>query len=208
MDGTSKKVQRSLIKELLIGFCLGAANIIPGVSGGTFLLIFKIYERVFSILNNINKINILFFLSCVIKLIFKSGKINTIKLIVEFFKNNDFLFLFKLITGAMVAIISLSTLMKYLIVHQFSATYALFFGLILVSIIIPVKMLTHRKTYQIFFILLGAIATIYVTYAVNPYEKIKMKSDLYEVQYLQNQNNQELGAGNEKKRKNNTFLYW
>ena len=38
-----------------MGFCLGVANIIPGVSGGTFLLVFGIYERVFSILNQINK---------------------------------------------------------------------------------------------------------------------------------------------------------
>ncbi|HRF90977.1 MAG TPA: DUF368 domain-containing protein [Desulfobacter postgatei] len=34
-----------------MGFCLGVANIIPGVSGGTFLLVFGIYERVFLILN-------------------------------------------------------------------------------------------------------------------------------------------------------------
>ena len=64
--------QLSLIKELLIGFCLGTANIIPGVSGGTFLLIFKIYERVFSILDNINRTNILEFLRCIIRIVFKA----------------------------------------------------------------------------------------------------------------------------------------
>jgi len=62
--------QLSLIQELLMGFCLGTANIIPGVSGGTFLLIFKIYERVFAILNNINKANILSALSYIIKIVF------------------------------------------------------------------------------------------------------------------------------------------
>ncbi len=43
-----------MIKELLTGFCLGAANIIPGVSGGTFLLIFNLYDRLFSILSAVN----------------------------------------------------------------------------------------------------------------------------------------------------------
>ena len=78
--------QPSLIKELLIGFCLGAANIIPGVSGGTFLLIFKIYERVFSILNNINRANTLYILSSIIKIIFKPDKSGSLNIFFEFLK--------------------------------------------------------------------------------------------------------------------------
>ena len=180
--------QSSLIKELLMGFCLGTANIIPGVSGGTFLLIFKIYERVFSILNKINKVNILYFSACIIKIVFKTGKADSLNTFIEFLRKNDFIFLFKLIVGAVVAIISLSSLMKYLIVYHYSVTYALFFGLILISIIIPATMLRDKKAYLILFVILGAVCTIYVTYAVNPYEKIKKKSEIYEDQFLKNQN--------------------
>lgn len=176
-----------MIKELFIGFCLGTANIIPGVSGGTFLLIFKIYERVFSILNNINKANILYFSCLFLKLFFKADKPQTFKIFMEFLEKKDFIFLFKLMAGAVAAIISLSSLMKYLIVHQFSITYSLFFGLILISIIIPVKMLTDKKFYLIFFVLMGTISTLYVTHAVNPYDKVKMKSDVYAGKYLQTQ---------------------
>lgn len=184
-----KEIPRfSLIKELIIGFCLGTANIIPGVSGGTFLLIFKIYERVFSILNNINKPNIFYFCGQIMTIMFKSNKAVSLKSLIEFLKKNDFIFLFKLIVGAVVAIISLSSLMKYLIVHQFSITYAMFFGLILISIIIPVKMLRDKKVYLIFFIILGAVSTIYVSYAVNPYDKVSIKSKHYEEQYLKTQN--------------------
>ncbi|MCP3872808.1 MAG: DUF368 domain-containing protein [Desulfobacteraceae bacterium] len=175
--------QPSLIKELLIGFCLGTANIIPGVSGGTFLLIFKMYERVFAILNNINKTNILYVLTSIIKIVFKTDKANNFVNFKAFLKDNDFIFLFKLIVGAVVAIFSLSSLMKYLIVYHFSITYALFFGLILISMIIPVRMLTDKKPHLILFFLLGAVSTIYVTIAVNPYEKVKMKSELYQHQY-------------------------
>ncbi|MCK5164352.1 MAG: DUF368 domain-containing protein, partial [Desulfobacula sp.] len=108
--------QPSLIKELLIGFCLGTANIIPGVSGGTFLLVFKIYERFFSILNNINKASILEFSACIIKIIFKAEKAHSFKAFINFLKKNDFIFLFKLVVGAVVAIIALASLMKYLII--------------------------------------------------------------------------------------------
>ena len=179
----------SLIKELLIGYCLGAANIIPGVSGGTFLLIFKIYERVFSILNNINKTNTLYIISCIIKIIFKSDRSTAINNLIQFLKKNDFIFLLKLIVGAIIAILSLSSLMKYLIIHQFSATYSLFFGLILMSISIPVKMLENKKAFLILFALLGAVATVYVSYAVNPYDKVKKKSDYYQEQYLKTNHN-------------------
>ena len=178
--------QSSFIKELLMGFCLGTANIIPGVSGGTFLLIFKIYERVFSILNNINKASIICFLSCILRLIFKSNKASSFDTFTEFLRKNDFIFLFKLIVGAIVAIIFLSSLMKYLIISHFSVTYALFFGLILISIIIPVKMLKEKKIFLLFFVFLGAICTIYVTYEVNPYEKVKNKSEFYAGEYSEN----------------------
>ena len=181
--------QPSLIKELLIGFCLGAANIIPGVSGGTFLLIFKIYERVFSILNNINKANILYILSSIIKIIFKPDKSGSLNIFFEFLNEKDFIFLLKLITGAIIAILCLSSLMKYLIIHQFCATYSLFFGLILISIIIPVTMLENKKIYLILFAVLGSLATIYVSYSVNPYDKIKKKSEHYEAQYLKSDHN-------------------
>jgi putative membrane protein len=182
-----KVEQPSLIKELAMGFCLGTANIIPGVSGGTFLLVFKIYERVFSILNNMNRENLLVFFSCVMALVFKAGKARSWEGLMIFLRKNDFIFLLKLMIGALAAILLLSSLMKYLIGHHFSVTYALFFGLILTSIVIPVSMLTQKRPHLILFVLAGAIATIYVTIAVNPYDKVKMKSETYGALYVQDQ---------------------
>ncbi len=187
MKNTVNSAKPSTLKELLIGFCLGTANIIPGVSGGTFLLVFNIYERVFSILSNINIRNLQVFINLLFGLIFKSNKLETFSGFLDFLNKNDFVFLAKLIIGAIIAIISLSSLMKYLIIHHFSMTYALFFGLILMSVSIPVKMLKEKKAYLIVFILLGTIATIWVSYSVDPYKKAKLKSDTYETQYLKNQ---------------------
>ncbi len=152
-------------------------------------MIFKIYERVFAILNNINKANILSALSYIIKIVFKPDTSGSINRFIKFLQKNDFIFLFKLIAGAVIAILCLSSLMRYLIVHQFCATYSLFFGLILISIIIPIKMVENKKVSLILFAVLGAAATIYISYAVNPYDKVKKKSQHYQAQYLQADHN-------------------
>lgn len=186
MNQTSSQ-NTSLIKELLIGYCLGCANIIPGVSGGTFLLVFNIYERVFSILSNINKSNFIELSSILSAWILQFGRKNRFKAIVEFLNENDFIYLFKLMIGAIIAIVSLSSLMEYLLVHRFSMTYALFLGLILVSILIPVKMIREKKPWLLMFILLGASVTVYVTWAVNPYDKVERKSNFYQAIYEKSQ---------------------
>ncbi len=175
------------IKELATGFCLGVANIIPGVSGGTFLLVFGIYEKVFSILNQINRA----FLIRAGKLLWvwvrAMGQKGTTNDIVRFLRKTGFLFLFKLSVGALFAIVALSGLMKFLLLHHFSVTYALFLGLILVSIIIPIKMVKKFNGWALFFVMLGMGLTIFVTWMVNPYDKIKMKSDYLEQQYTAGQ---------------------
>lgn len=180
----AKLQHHSLTKEMFMGFCLGTANIIPGVSGGTFLLIFNIYERVFTILNQINGSMILRFGNNVWDVAKNLGTKGSAKGFMEFLRERDLLFLVKLILGAMTAILALSSLMKYLLVHHFSYTYSFFFGLILVSIIIPVKLIESWKGYVTFFILLGMVATVSVSWSVNPYDKVKIKSDQLEKVYL------------------------
>ena len=177
----------STIRELLIGLCLGVANIIPGVSGGTFLLVFGIYERVFSILNLINKDFLVQLAGLGMPVIKTCGRKGTASDLVAFFRDTGFLFLFKLGIGAVVAILALSSLMKYLLLHHFSVTYALFLGLILVSVIIPVRMIKSFKAGTLFFIILGMGLTIFVTVMVNPYDKIKVKSDYLSALYGANE---------------------
>lgn len=191
----------SFLKELLMGFCLGTANIIPGVSGGTFLLIFNIYERVFAVLNRINKPLVYQAMGLGAGFMKYLGRNGSARAIMVFLEQNDFIFLFKLIIGAAAAIFGLSTLMTYLLVQHFSVTYAFFFGLILVSILIPVKMLRALRMYLIFFVFLGTAVTMAVYMQVNPYDKVKQKSDHYQIQYEQEKMDEPLGDA-----KNNPLL--
>lgn len=166
-------------KELIIGFCIGLANIIPGVSGGTFLLIFGIYERVINILNKLGVTVVKEGAGHLISLLKDSDKKKSWENILLYVKEYDLSFLVRIIAGAGIAIVVLSSVMKMLLLNHFSVTYALFFGLILVSIIIPIKLFTEKKIHLIFFFLLGTVLTVYISTAVNPYDKAKGKSDIY-----------------------------
>jgi putative membrane protein len=73
--------------------------------------------------------------------------------------------------------------MKYLLIHHFAYTYSLFFGLILVSIIIPVRMVKSMNVIGVICVLAGVITTVFVSWSVNPYDKVKIKSDHLEQRY-------------------------
>ncbi len=98
---------------------MGAANVIPGVSGGTIALITGIYERL------INAI--------------KSFDPTALKLLLTrqwraFWTAVDGTFLSALFAGIAVSIVSLAKLLEYLLEQHNTLTMAFFFGLILVSV--------------------------------------------------------------------------
>ena len=98
---------------------MGAANVIPGVSGGTIAFITGIYER---LINGI-----------------KSCDIQAIRLLLgfkfrKFATHVDLRFMIAVGLGALLSVISLAQLLEYLFVHHPVLTWAFFFGLILASI--------------------------------------------------------------------------
>ena len=104
---------------LLKGAAMGAANIIPGVSGGTIAFITGIYERL------INAIK-----SCgpkAVKLLF-TGKFK------EFAQHTDLYFLLSIAIGAGFAIVVMARFLEPAFENHPIPTWAFFFGLILASI--------------------------------------------------------------------------
>ena len=98
---------------------MGAANVIPGVSGGTVAFITGIYERL------INAI--------------KSFDLNAIVLLIKFRLNDfslriDLRFLFAIGIGALISVLSLAKILDFLFLHYPIITWAFFFGLIVASI--------------------------------------------------------------------------
>ena len=122
---------RKFLFLFLKGFGMGAANVIPGVSGGTIALITGIYQELISTLKSFNIKSL--------KLLF-SFKFK------EFFSHINLSFLIILFSGAIVGIISLGKFFKWVInlervdqgqsiLHGYEPVlFALFFGLILASV--------------------------------------------------------------------------
>ncbi len=102
------------------GVCMGAADVIPGVSGGTIAFITGIYDQFVGSLNNID--------STAVKLLFK-GRIK------ELWKHINGTFLVSLFAGILFSVLSLAKLMQYLLTWHPIETWAFFFGLIVASVI-------------------------------------------------------------------------
>lgn len=106
------------------GVCMGAADVIPGVSGGTIAFITGIYDQLLESINSID--------ATAIKLFF-TGRFK------EFWKHINGGFLLSLICGIAISILSLAGLMQYLLEHHPIQTWAFFFGLIVASSIFILK---------------------------------------------------------------------
>ena len=124
---------------------MGAANVIPGVSGGTIALITGIYERL------INAI--------------KSFDISAIKLLFSrqwraFWTVTDSAFLAALFAGIAASIISLAKLLEYLLDKQEMLTMAFFFGLILLSVYFVGKTVRQWGISSIVMFLLGTAIAV------------------------------------------------
>ena len=111
---------KKLIFIFLKGLVMGFAEIIPGVSGGTMALILGIYER---LIISISKVNF-HFLKQLVK-----GKI------LEAWKYLDGNFLLVLISGMIIAVFSLSSLMIYLLENFPFFLKSLFSGLLFCSLL-------------------------------------------------------------------------
>jgi putative membrane protein len=138
-NGTKFNLARG-IGLALKGAAMGAANVIPGVSGGTIAFITGIYEEL------INSI--------------KSFDLDALKLamrfkVKEFIAHTNLLFLISVGIGVVVSIVSLAKLLKFLFVNHELLTMAFFFGLIISSVYLVGKQIGKWNPAAIFMLLLG-----------------------------------------------------
>ena len=115
----SVQTYKSVITTVLQGAVIGTANVIPGVSGGTFAIIMGILERMLNAVKSFNKTALNF----VLKRQFR-----------EFARHTDLFWLIELAAGMGVAIVSLAKLLEFLFDKYPVLVWAFFFGLISVSV--------------------------------------------------------------------------
>jgi putative membrane protein len=144
-------MQRSIKDYLFLslkGIAMGAADVVPGVSGGTIAFITGIYEE---LLNTINSVN----LEALKKL--KSDGLNA------FWKHINGNFIVVLFLGIGISIASLAKLITYLMANQAILLWAFFFGLILSSIYLVGKKVPKWDLPKIAGLIIGTVGAFYIT---------------------------------------------
>lgn len=134
----------------LKGICMGAADVIPGVSGGTIAFLMGIYEE---LLNSIKSIN-----GEAFKLLL-GGKITA------FWKHINGTFLASLFAGILISVFSLARLMKYLLEYHPVALWSFFFGLILASAVYILKGLDKWSAQNMISLLVGVAIAAFICLA-------------------------------------------
>lgn len=134
------------IKLILKGFCMGTANVIPGISGGTIAFILGIYEKLIRTI--------------------KAFDLKFVKLICHFrfkeaFSAIDGVFLSALFLGIVIAILTLSKVISQLLSSKPILIYSFFFGLILASIPIMARIIKEWTAAKIATVLVTAVAAYF-----------------------------------------------
>lgn len=146
-------MQRSLKHYLIIstkGLAMGAADVVPGVSGGTIAFISGIYEE---LIETINALDFKFF-----SLWKKEGFLSA-------WKTYNLSFLTALFCGITISILSLAKAIKWLLHNEPLLLWSFFFGLVIASIIYIGKQITSWKPKVIISIILTSVISYFITLA-------------------------------------------
>lgn len=133
---------------VLKGIGMGAADVVPGVSGGTIALIVGIYEE---LVNSIKSVNL-----HALKLLF------TFKF-TDFWRQINGSFLLSVVSGILISIYSLAKLVTFLLENHPVMIWAFFFGLVLSSIYYVVKNVSEWNVMNVFMFLVGTAVAYYIT---------------------------------------------
>lgn len=135
---------------VLKGMGMGAADVVPGVSGGTIAFIVGIYEELLDSIKSINAQSL--------KLLF-TGKF------AEFWKAINANFLVSIVLGIAISIFSLAKLITYLLEFHPILVWAFFFGLVLASSWFVAKTISKWDVKTIVSCIAGIAIAYYVTVA-------------------------------------------
>ncbi len=132
----------------LKGIAMGAADVVPGVSGGTIAFISGIYEELITSINNIN----LSLFTTLKKEGFKS-----------FWEKANGNFLLALFSGIFISVLSLAKVLSWLLENQPVLLWSFFFGLVLASIFFVGKEIKKWSVGTIVVFLVGTAVAYFIT---------------------------------------------
>lgn len=145
---------RKLFPDYLIitlkGLAMGAADVVPGVSGGTIAFISGIYQELIDSINNVNL--------SVLKTLKKEG-------LKAAWQQVNGSFLLALLTGIGISILTFSKVITHLLETQPILVWSFFFGLIIASIALIWRETSNWKIVDILALIIGIALSYYITIA-------------------------------------------
>ncbi|MDV7140741.1 DUF368 domain-containing protein [Maribacter sp. TH_r10] len=142
---------RNLLQYFFItlkGMAMGAADVVPGVSGGTIAFISGIYEELITSINNIKPSLI------------TDWKNEGFKVFWQKLNGN---FLVALFLGIFISLFSLATLVSWLLENEPILLWSFFFGLVAASIIFVGKEITKWNLATVIILFFGAGLAYFIT---------------------------------------------
>jgi putative membrane protein len=143
-----EEIMKNYLTTFLKGMAMGAADVVPGVSGGTIAFITGIYD---TLLESIRRIN---------PSIFGIWKRDGFK--AAFDHINGF-FLIALFGGILTSILSLAKFISWALETHPVPVWSFFFGLIMVSVYHMIKQVEQKTLSRFVFLLLGAVFAYSIT---------------------------------------------
>jgi putative membrane protein len=143
---------KQYISTILKGIAMGAANVVPGVSGGTIALITGIFERLIDAIKSFN---------------LKAARLLLSFKFKEFAEHTDLYFLIALFSGVLVAVVTLAKLFDFLFINYPVYIWSYFFGLVLASVFFVGKTVSKWSWSVILTFLIGTAIAIVIS-VLNP----------------------------------------
>lgn len=132
------------------GLCMGAADIVPGVSGGTIALLMGVYNELIRSIKSID--------GTALKLLF-SGEMKAL------WQHINGAFLISILIGITISVFTLSRIMKYTLEIYPIELWSFFFGLIGASSIVFLRGIKQWNITNITLVIMGVAVAIYVCLA-------------------------------------------
>ena len=140
--------QKNYLLLVLKGCAMGAADVVPGVSGGTIAFITGIYEELIDSIKSID----LQALKLLLSLKFA-----------DFWKKINGSFLLGVVGGIAISIFSLAKLMTWLLEHHPIYIWSFFFGLIVASSVLVAKEIKHWHIGTVISLIAGGCIAYVIT---------------------------------------------
>ncbi len=125
------------------GFCMGAADVVPGVSGGTMAFILGIYEE---LIESIREFGQPPFLRALTRLRIR-----------EVFSIINWKFLLAVLSGIALAVLTLARVLEWLLHNRPTMVWSFFFGLVLASVVAVARRVERWRLSLWIALILGAV---------------------------------------------------